>query len=85
MVDAHAANSKYGLLLYNSVPVESQKRVNNGEIKVTFHDGKVIFVSPDDWIAQKEYVFISRSLGSREHIIKNWQRYRDQVSKNPFL
>lgn len=81
MADAHvSADSKYGLLLYNSVPVESQKRVE-GEIKVTFHDGKVIFVSPEDWLAKKEYVFISRSLGSREHIIKNWQRYRDQVSK----
>lgn len=78
MVKPPPSSDHYGLLLFDGVPVESQRK-DGPEIKVCFHDGNTIFVSPEVWMAKKEYVFISRSFGTREHILKNWKKFQDKI------
>lgn len=78
MGDSPSSRDHYGLVLFDGTPVESQRK-DGQEIKVCFHDGKTIFVSPETWMSKKEYVFIPRSLGTREHILKNWKKFQEQL------
>jgi len=75
MVAENGSADRYGILVYKDIPVADQKRVGD-DIQVIFCNGKTVYVDPKDWVAQKRFVFVSKSHGTREHIVKNWRKYR---------
>lgn len=66
---------RYGILVYNDLPVADQYRAGN-DICVIFHNGKTAYVRPEDWVKAKKFVFVPKSCGTREQIVKNWRNYR---------
>jgi hypothetical protein len=66
---------RFGQLVYKNRPVKDQDRAANGSVQVLFCDGATELVSERDWNAHKQFVFIPRSLGSRNHVTKNWHKY----------
>lgn len=72
-------SDRYGILVYNDQPVADQYRTGD-DICVVFCNGTTTYVAPTDWDKDKKFVFVPKSCGTREQIVKNWGSYRKYCS-----